>query len=230
MASSRSAGPAPTRWGRSTRARSWRTARSVGGGALWLADDGAVVRRLGPPGALGEATALRPTLARRATAPPFDGGLLIYTPVEYQGAARRPRPEPQRPPARSRQRARRPPRDRPRRHDRLADRSGRGRRHAPGHRRDHPPGARPAERAGALVVPRRPDQPAPPDRGRRHRALAHRAAGRAPARQAPRPRPAPMPGASSTPSASRTGSRAGSCRWTATTASAAPSCTTARRT
>ena len=59
---------------------------SIGGGALWLADDGAVVRRLGP-GALGEAVALRPTLARRATAPPFDGGLLIYTPVEYQGAA-----------------------------------------------------------------------------------------------------------------------------------------------
>jgi outer membrane protein assembly factor BamB len=59
----------------------------AGGGALWLADDGAVIRRLGPFGPLGDTTALRASLARRATAPPFDGGLLIYSPVDYQGAA-----------------------------------------------------------------------------------------------------------------------------------------------
>jgi outer membrane protein assembly factor BamB len=60
---------------------------AVGGGALWLADDGAVIRRLGPPDAVGDAVPLRATLARRASQPPFDGGLLIYTPVEYQDLA-----------------------------------------------------------------------------------------------------------------------------------------------
>ncbi len=60
---------------------------SAGGGALWLADDGAVVRRLGPASTPGEAAALRATLALRSTQSPFDGGLLVYTPAAYQGTA-----------------------------------------------------------------------------------------------------------------------------------------------
>jgi outer membrane protein assembly factor BamB len=60
---------------------------SVGGGALWLADDGAVVRRLGPPGPERDAAALQAGVGLRATQAPFDGALLFYTPVEYHDAA-----------------------------------------------------------------------------------------------------------------------------------------------
>jgi outer membrane protein assembly factor BamB len=60
---------------------------TAGGGALWLADDGAVIRRLGPPGPLGDVVSLRAATMVRSSQPPLDGGLLIQTPVEYQGAA-----------------------------------------------------------------------------------------------------------------------------------------------
>lgn len=57
-----------------------------GGGALWLADDGAVIRRLGPPDPPGSAMPLRVTTMIRATQPPFNGSLLFNTPVAYQDA------------------------------------------------------------------------------------------------------------------------------------------------
>lgn len=58
-----------------------------GGGAIWLGDTSAVIRRLGGPESLREAERLPATLAIRATQAPFEGSLLLYTPVEYQGIA-----------------------------------------------------------------------------------------------------------------------------------------------
>ena len=175
MASSNVAGPAPTRWGRSTRSRGSLTAQrpaAAPSGSPTTAPSSAGSARPMPPARPSRCGqrwhAARPH--RRSTA-----ACCLHA-RGVPGRGRRPRPEPQRPPARPGDRARRPHRDDPRRRNRLADRPGRGRRHAAGHRRDRPPGTRSAERTRPLVDSRRPDQPASPDSGRRPRALAHRAA------------------------------------------------------
>ena len=60
---------------------------SVGGGALWLADDNAVVRRLGPPPAGGGPAPLRPAWLLAVGQPPLADDSLFFTPVEHGGRA-----------------------------------------------------------------------------------------------------------------------------------------------
>lgn len=58
----------------------------VGGGALWLVDSNAVVRRLGPPERLGPAP-IALAWADNPLGPPFKTGFLSTPPVEYRGQA-----------------------------------------------------------------------------------------------------------------------------------------------
>lgn len=60
---------------------------SVGGGALWLVDSNAVVRRLGPRGQLGPAPISLAWADNPIGQPPFQTSFLSTTPVEYRGQA-----------------------------------------------------------------------------------------------------------------------------------------------
>lgn len=58
-----------------------------GGGAVWLADDGGVVRRLGPTTGFSASTPLRVAWFRRTGDPPFGRNGVLRSPAEYHGMA-----------------------------------------------------------------------------------------------------------------------------------------------
>jgi outer membrane protein assembly factor BamB len=59
----------------------------VGGDALWLGDDAAVVWRLGQPDRTRGVATVRSAWTLAAGRPPFDGNQLIYTAASYEGVA-----------------------------------------------------------------------------------------------------------------------------------------------
>lgn len=58
---------------------------AAGGGALWLTDDNAVVRRLGPPEDRSDWVPLRLGWSRQTSSPPFVANAAVYTVADYRG-------------------------------------------------------------------------------------------------------------------------------------------------